>query len=95
MRDRRVTAIGLVGLMILTGCSAMQERRWSYCALAGGLVGAAVGAGTAGGLVNAYEGGRGRRRRRDPARAPPLRSEGAGAATATTTAASAATTAGP
>ena len=59
MRDRRVTAIGLVGLMILTGCSAMQERRWSYCALAGGLVGAAVGAGTAGGLVNAYEGGRG------------------------------------
>jgi len=59
MRDRRVTAIGLVGLMILTGCSAMQERRWSYCALAGGLVGAAVGAGTAGGLVNAYEGGHG------------------------------------
>jgi OOP family OmpA-OmpF porin len=33
----------------------MQDRRWSYCALAGGLVGAAVGAGTAGGLVNAYE----------------------------------------
>ena len=59
MRDRRVTAIGLVGLMILTGCSAMRERRWSYCALAGGLVGAAVGAGTAGGLVNAYEGGHG------------------------------------
>src|SRR5207249_2045171 len=59
MRDRRVTAIGLVGLMILTGCSAMRERRWSYCALVGGLVGAAVGAGTAGGLVNAYEGGHG------------------------------------
>src|SRR5213083_990521 len=59
MRDRRVTAIGLVGLMILTGCSAMQERRWSYCALAGGLIGAAAGAGTAGGLVNAYEGGHG------------------------------------
>jgi len=59
MRDRRVTAIGLVGLMILTGCRAMRERRWSYCALAGGLVGAAVGAGTAGGLVNAYEGGHG------------------------------------
>ena len=55
MRDWRVTAIGLVGFMILTGCSAMQERRWSYCAVAGGLVGAAVGAGTAGGLVNAYE----------------------------------------
>src|SRR5437867_2075486 len=31
MRDRRVTAIGLVGLMILMGCSAMRERRWSYC----------------------------------------------------------------
>ena len=37
----------------------MHERRWSYCALAGGLAGAAVGAGTAGGLVNAYEGGHG------------------------------------
>src|SRR6266516_1067100 len=59
MRDQRVTAIGLVGLMILTGCSAMHERRWGYCALAGGLAGAAVGAGTAGGLVNAYEGGHG------------------------------------
>ncbi len=59
MRDQRVTAIGLVGLMILTGCSAMHERRWSYCALAGGLAGAAIGAGTAGGLVNAYEGGHG------------------------------------
>ena len=55
MGDRRVTAIGLVGFMILTGCSAMQERRWSYCAVAGGLAGAAIGAGTAGGLVNAYE----------------------------------------
>ena len=54
MRDRRV-AIGLVALLILSGCSAMRERRWSYCALAGGLAGAAVGAGTAGGLVNAYE----------------------------------------
>src|SRR5207247_10809280 len=59
MRDQRVTAIGLVGLMILTGCSAMHERRWGYSALAGGLAGAAVGAGTAGGLVNAYEGGHG------------------------------------
>src|SRR5438094_6638820 len=59
MRDRSVTAIGLVGLMILMGCSAVRERRWGYCALAGGLVGAAVGAGTAGGLVNAYEGGHG------------------------------------
>jgi len=54
MRDRRV-AIGVVAVLILSGCSAMRERRWSYCAVAGGLAGAAVGAGTAGGLVNAYE----------------------------------------
>ena len=58
MRDRRVGIIGVVALLILSGCSAMQERRWSYCAIAGGVVGAAVGAGTAGGLVNAYEKGR-------------------------------------
>src|SRR2546427_2395895 len=58
MRDQRVTAIALGALLVLSGCSAMQERRWSYCAVAGGLVGAAVGAGTAGGLVNAYEKGR-------------------------------------
>jgi len=55
MHDRRVTAIGLAALLILSGCSAMQERRWNGCAIAGGLIGAAVGAGTAGGLVNAYE----------------------------------------
>src|SRR5207253_8859966 len=54
MRDRRV-ALGLAAILILSGCSAMRERRWSYCAVAGGLAGAAVGAGTAGGLVNAYE----------------------------------------
>ena len=58
MRNRGATAIGLVTLLALSGCSAMEERRWSYCAVAGGLVGAAVGAGTAGGLVNAYEKGR-------------------------------------
>src|SRR5207249_7669531 len=55
MRDQRVTALGLAAILILSGCSAMRERRWSYCAVAGGLAGAAVGAGTAGGLVNAYE----------------------------------------
>src|SRR5256885_1811034 len=38
----------------------MQERRWSYCAVAGGFIGAAPGAGTAGGLVNASEGGKAR-----------------------------------
>src|SRR6266850_1622582 len=59
MRERSGTAIGLVALMALSGCAAMQERRWSYCAVAGGVLGAAAGAGTAGGLVNAYEGGSG------------------------------------
>jgi OOP family OmpA-OmpF porin len=59
MSHKNVTAIGLVGLLTLTGCSAMRERRWSYCALGGGLLGAVAGAGTAGGLVNAYEGGEG------------------------------------
>ena len=59
MRERSVTAIGLVALIGLSGCAAMQDRRWSYCAVAGGVLGAAAGAGTAGGLVNAYEGGSG------------------------------------
>lgn len=59
MRERSATAIGLVALIALSGCAAMQERRWSYCAVAGGVLGAAAGAGTAGGLVNAYEGGDG------------------------------------
>ena len=54
-----MTAVGLTALIILSGCAAMQERRWSYCAVAGGFIGAAAGAGTAGGLVNAYEGGKG------------------------------------
>ena len=47
-----MTAVGLTALIILSGCAAMQERRWSYCAVAGGFIGAAAGAGTAGGLVN-------------------------------------------
>ena len=55
MRDQRVTTIVLVGLMILTGCSAMHERRWGGCAVAGGIIGGLAGAGTAGGLVNGYE----------------------------------------
>src|SRR5215470_14606374 len=54
MRDRGAIAIGLASLLTLSGCAAMEEREWSYCALGGGLIGAAVGAGTAGGLVNAY-----------------------------------------
>jgi OOP family OmpA-OmpF porin len=41
-------------LAAAAGCGAMQERRWGWCAVAGGVLGAAAGAGTAGGLVNAY-----------------------------------------
>ncbi len=52
-------AIGLVGLMALAGCGPMAQRRWSYCALAGGVIGAGIGGGAAGGSVNAYEGGKG------------------------------------
>jgi outer membrane protein OmpA-like peptidoglycan-associated protein len=63
MRSRSVSILAMVGLLGLSGCSAMQERRWGMCAVAGGLVGAAVGAGTAGGLVNAYEGGDGGNRK--------------------------------
>ena len=60
MRTRKVTAIGLVAVMALTGCAAMERRRWGVCAVGGGVIGAAVGGGTAGGLVNAYgEGNRG------------------------------------
>jgi OOP family OmpA-OmpF porin len=59
MRERSATAIGLVALIALSGCSAMQERRWGACAVAGGLLGAGIGGGAAGGSVNAYEGGPG------------------------------------
>src|SRR6185295_12314706 len=54
MRSRKAMAIGVISVLGLSGCAAMNERRWSYCAVAGGLIGAAAGAGTAGGLVNAY-----------------------------------------
>jgi len=54
MRMRGV-AIVLIGVLTLTGCSAMRERRWSYCALGGGLLGAALGGATAGGLAAGYE----------------------------------------
>jgi OOP family OmpA-OmpF porin len=58
MRSKSVMAVGAILALGLSGC-AMSQRRWSYCAAAGGLIGAAAGAGTAGGLVNAYEGGDG------------------------------------
>jgi OOP family OmpA-OmpF porin len=53
----RLTAVTLVGVLGLTGCAAMEERRWGTCAIAGGVLGAGVGGGTAGGLVNAYGAG--------------------------------------
>jgi len=37
----------------------MQERRWSWCAVGGGLLGAAIGGSAAGVLVSQYEGGDG------------------------------------
>src|SRR5215470_17553887 len=59
MRSRSLIALAMVGLLGMTGCAAMKERRWGKCAIAGGVIGSLVGAGTAGGLVNAYEGGDG------------------------------------
>lgn len=44
MRHRSVTAIGVLAILALTGCSAMRERRWGMCAVGGGLLGAAAGA---------------------------------------------------
>ena len=51
---KSITAIGLIGVFGLSGCGAMRDRQWGWCAVGGGVVGAAIGAGTAGGLVNAY-----------------------------------------
>jgi len=59
MRFRGMAALVVVVGFALNGCSAMQERRWSYCAVGGGLLGAAIGAGAAGSLVNEYEAGNG------------------------------------
>jgi OOP family OmpA-OmpF porin len=49
MRTYRMMAVGLAGVLGLTGCSAMRDREWGPCAVAGGLVGAALG-GVGGGL---------------------------------------------
>src|SRR5438132_1280577 len=57
MRELKILLAGLLILGTSAGCG-FRERRWGWCAVGGGLVGAAVGAGTAGGLVNAYEKGR-------------------------------------
>jgi len=49
MRTYKITAIGLLGALGLSGCSAMRDREWGACAVAGGLTGAALG-GVGGGL---------------------------------------------
>lgn len=51
---RRMTALGLVFMLAAAGCG-FRERRWGPCALAGGLIGTALG-GVGGGLgVDEYE----------------------------------------
>ena len=57
MRLRKVATIGVIGILGLTGCGSMKERRWGACAVGGGVLGALAGAGTAGGLVEGYESG--------------------------------------
>ena len=61
MHRSRILAGALVLALSMSGCAAMQERRWSWCAVGGGLLGAAIG-GTAGGMLSSeYEGGDGGR----------------------------------
>jgi outer membrane protein OmpA-like peptidoglycan-associated protein len=57
-RSKAVAGVAILALS-LSGCAAMQERRWSWCAVGGGLLGAAVGGTAAGMLVSEYEGGDG------------------------------------
>lgn len=61
MRRSRAVAGALVLALAMSGCAAMQERRWSWCAVGGGLLGAAIGGTAAGMLVSEYEGGDGGR----------------------------------
>jgi len=48
MRESKVMLVAMLALVV-SGCAAMREREWSYCALGGGLVGGALG-GLGGGL---------------------------------------------
>lgn len=59
MTHRNVTALGLAGLLMVTGCATMQKRKWGACGQNGALVGFIVGGGTAGILVSEFEGGDG------------------------------------
>ena len=49
MRRREGLAVGLVVVMLASGC-AMRDRKWGSCAIAGGILGAAIG-GITGGVV--------------------------------------------
>ena len=44
MRTYMIMAVGLAGVLGLSGCSAMRDRESGPCAVAGGLVGGAIGA---------------------------------------------------
>jgi OmpA-OmpF porin, OOP family len=59
MRRSRAVAGAVILAFTMSGCAAMQERRWGWCAVGGGLLGAAVGGTAAGMLVSEYEGGDG------------------------------------
>ena len=48
---RKTLGVALLIAITTTGCT---NQRWGTCAVAGGVLGALAGAGTAGGLVNAY-----------------------------------------
>ncbi len=57
MPHRNFAALGLAGLLMVTGCATMQKRKWGACAQNGALVGFIVGGGTGGILVSEFEGG--------------------------------------
>jgi OOP family OmpA-OmpF porin len=54
MRELKTLLAGLLIASLAAGCG-FSERRWGWCAVGGGLVGAAVGGGLGGGLASAYE----------------------------------------
>ena len=51
MRHQRTVAFGLLIVFLATGC-ALRDRKWGTCAVAGGLIGAAIGGTTGGVAVN-------------------------------------------
>src|SRR6185369_16329561 len=50
MRRLDLIASGLALSMALSGCASFKNREWGSCAIAGGIVGAAIG-GVTGGVV--------------------------------------------